>query len=324
VKTKPTIGSESVEETSPNRGQSAFSLIEVMVAIGLLTFIIVGLLMMFQQTQRAFRASMTQTDVLEGGRSLLDMISRDLEQAVPTRYPNVFPNNTTIPIVATNFFIQYANLYDPLVQELPGSTTPPQHRTNWMQRVFFTTHVNQDWFGVGYEVRFDSPTNTLIGTLYRCTTNNIPRGGPFSLSASVWTNGVSKLAEGVVHFRVIPYSANGFPLLGAAGADRRLVCRTNEFFPLGNGFPYTPVRNTTNLLSLVTPDGFSGCYFSNDAMPAAVEVEIGIIEPRVLAKFKSIPLEVPASRQFLVSRSAYVHIFRQRIPLRNADPSLFP
>ena len=50
--------------------RGAFTLIEIMVTVALLSFIILGLMAMFHQTQRAFRNSITQTDVLEGARAL--------------------------------------------------------------------------------------------------------------------------------------------------------------------------------------------------------------------------------------------------------------
>ena len=46
------------------RGERAFSLIEIMVTVGLLSFIILGLLAMFNQTQRAFKSSITQIFIL--------------------------------------------------------------------------------------------------------------------------------------------------------------------------------------------------------------------------------------------------------------------
>src|SRR6185295_14642440 len=63
--------------------QAAFSLIEIMVVMGLLVVIILGLLLMFNQTQRAFRAGMTQVDVLENGRTATEMIARELSQIAP-------------------------------------------------------------------------------------------------------------------------------------------------------------------------------------------------------------------------------------------------
>src|SRR5262245_6044945 len=63
--------------------QAAFSLIEIMVVMGLLTVIILGLMMMFNQTKKAFTAGMTQVDVLENGRTVTEMIARELSQIVP-------------------------------------------------------------------------------------------------------------------------------------------------------------------------------------------------------------------------------------------------
>src|SRR5204863_4219055 len=74
---------------------AAFTLIELMVAVALMSFIILGLLAMFTQTQRAFRASMTQTDVLESGRIATDMIVRELAQISASDRP-----------YTTNFFAE--------------------------------------------------------------------------------------------------------------------------------------------------------------------------------------------------------------------------
>ena len=38
----------------------------------------------FNSTQTAFRASVTQTDVLEGGRAAMDMIAGDLREMAPS------------------------------------------------------------------------------------------------------------------------------------------------------------------------------------------------------------------------------------------------
>ena len=64
---------------------------------------------MFSQTQRAFRLSMTQADILEAGRAVTEMIPRELEQTVPS-----FRN-------ATNFSAAILNS-SPLTNALPGTT----------------------------------------------------------------------------------------------------------------------------------------------------------------------------------------------------------
>src|SRR5258706_1220113 len=88
---------------------SAFSLIEILVTVTLLTVIILGLLAMFNQTQRAFRQGTTQTDVLESGRSAMDLIRRELEQMTPA-YLHVTNN-------FANFYV--SDRYQPDYQRLP-------------------------------------------------------------------------------------------------------------------------------------------------------------------------------------------------------------
>ena len=92
-------------------GWAAFSLIEILVTIALLTFIILGLFAMFNQTQRAFTSSMTQSDVLEAGRAATDMLARDLERTIPS------DRN------AVNFYTQIPT-FVPLTQSLPGAVPP--------------------------------------------------------------------------------------------------------------------------------------------------------------------------------------------------------
>ena len=90
--------------------RSAFSLIEIIVVMALLSIIILGLLAMFTQTQRAFRTGMTQADVLESGRIFSDMISRELAQITPANQSNVL-----------NFAVSLVDR-QPLYLPLPGAT----------------------------------------------------------------------------------------------------------------------------------------------------------------------------------------------------------
>jgi len=63
------------------RRTGGFSLLELMIAVGLPTVIIIALYAMFDQTQKAFRQSLNQADLSEGGRSALDLMVRNLERA---------------------------------------------------------------------------------------------------------------------------------------------------------------------------------------------------------------------------------------------------
>ena len=59
--------------------------------------------------------------------------------------------------------------------------------------------------------------------------------------------------------------------------------------------------------------------FSNNIVPAYVEVEVGILEPAVLKTYNSIP-NLAARANYLSNHAGNVEIFRQRIAVRNVDP----
>src|SRR5262249_3428047 len=106
-----------------------------------------------------FRASMTQTDVLESGRIFTDMSIREIGQMAPSGLYST-----------TNFFAELSPFFSvPLLQGLPGTTRGPgteDRRTNLVERMFFLNLVNQTWTGTGYEVLPDY-ANAGVGTLYR-------------------------------------------------------------------------------------------------------------------------------------------------------------
>ena len=62
----------------------AFSLVEVLLVMTLLSLIILALMNVFSTTQAAFRASVTQTDILEGSRAAMQMITDDLRGLTPS------------------------------------------------------------------------------------------------------------------------------------------------------------------------------------------------------------------------------------------------
>jgi hypothetical protein len=153
------------------QSSGAFSLIEILITVGLLSFIILGLLAMFNQTQKAFTGSMHDTDLLESGRIVMDMMARDFEQMQPACPP--FYSGA----ITTNFFAEdsprFANPQFPnslpWTQGLPGTGVvggAQTQRNNFVQDIFFVSKVNQNWFGTGYAVLPDYQ-NAGIGTLYR-------------------------------------------------------------------------------------------------------------------------------------------------------------
>ncbi len=75
------------------KSRGGFTLVEIMVVLALLSLIVFALMAVFGVTQRAFRASLTQTDSLEGGRAVMDLIAADLEAMTPS---DGFSNSTVI------------------------------------------------------------------------------------------------------------------------------------------------------------------------------------------------------------------------------------
>lgn len=316
--------------------RGAFTLIEIMITIGLLSFIVLGLLAMFNQTQKAFKAGMTQTDILESGRATMDLLVREMQEMKPSGYPLSRFNNTWV--AATNFFSELSPGFDnvgvanpPLLQELTDNYFP---RTNLIQRFFFLRKVNQDWVGVGYQVIPDDP-NGCVGTLYRFEGTNFSRQGPFTVSGDfiqaaaiayqsnlngrIITN-LSRIADGIVHLRVRAFATNGFMIVSGSTPG------TNGFFEFDRtpaGLPiYTNVWDTS-FYGSGYDNAQSACYFMKEAVPAYVEVEMGILEPQILRKYRSIPIAA-AQRQYLSNHVAEVHLFRQRIPVRNVDLTAYP
>lgn len=285
--------------------RSAFSLIEIIVVMALLSIIILGLLAMFTQTQRAFRTGMTQADVLESGRIFSDMISRELAQITPANQSNVL-----------NFAVSLVDR-QPLYLPLPGAT---HRRTNLLQDLFFVYRHNQEWVGVGYFVRTNDPATGKLGwplvgqagtlsagagTLYRFETNLFALSGrgvadlyrDFYAAAyrDAWP--VAKLADGVVHFKVRAYDTAGrwiqWPLTNAPG--QAYEART------------------------LVP-GETGQYlFYSNVVPATVELEVGILEDRAWKHFEALPSQL-SRYNYLTGQVGRVHLFRERVAVRNVDP----
>jgi hypothetical protein len=64
--------------------------------------------------------------------------------------------------------------------------------------------------------------------------------------------------------------------------------------------------------------------FSN-TLPASVEIQLGILEDRTIQRAESLPDLTPvwARSNYLAQQAGKVHVFRQRFPIRNVDPSAY-
>jgi prepilin-type N-terminal cleavage/methylation domain-containing protein len=284
--------------------ERAFSLIEIMIVMGLLSVMVLGLMAMFNQTQRAFRLGMNQTDVLEGGRLVSGMLAREIEQIRPT-----FENSAVENFEATLFDGRNTSVIPLLTGTFP--------RTNVMQDLFFVLRENQTWKAVSYFVRtneFFPPGSGFgpVGTLYRCEINNTVaqfKQNPFALillGFNLARSGsgavpLSKLIDGVVHFRVRVYDRDGIPIDAAISNRVSITVTTNNF-------------NWTSIPHI---------NFRDRAVPGYVEVELGILEQQALEHYKSIPV-LSAQLSYLSNQVGRIHLFRQRVAVRNVDPAAYP
>jgi prepilin-type N-terminal cleavage/methylation domain-containing protein len=305
----------------------AFSLIEIMMVVALLTLIMVALMSVFSSTQTAFRASITQTDVLEGSRAAMDLLTSDLRQMAPSGGYNAtlplekmspFPlpvnNPANPPSAALNFWV--SNPWVTVLQSLVGVANGQTVRTNLVQSIFIMTYQNQLWRGIGYFV--DTNSNAHIDPLYRYDSSlQIARGmlparpSPLQIftnfcfivaSTSDLDNGTNAihLLDGVVHFNVRACDTNG-------------VWLTNGF-TLGQ--PIVVPRNTTVYASL---DGETSLFMCSNTLPAAVEIQMGVLEDRTLQRASTFPAGSVLQSNYLAQQAGKVHLFRQRVTIPNVD-----
>jgi prepilin-type N-terminal cleavage/methylation domain-containing protein len=292
----------------------AFTLIEVMVAMALLSLIVLALMAVFNNTQAAFRASVTQTDVLEGGRAAMDLITGDLRAMSPSLGISnevIYVKNYDGP-GAVNFYAG-TNAYQnpPLIQSLVASSAS---RTNVQQDIFILSQNNLNgvptWTGTGYAVCLSASN---LYTLYRFSTNR-PVAQLGSASNLFWVdfqnfiaypnNGnYSHLLDGVANFQVRAFDASG-----------RLIL-TNRINIFTNAIGYNAAPSRIFYAS-------HSVYFYSNALPASVEIEMATLEDRPLQRAESFGT-YQAATNYLASQAGKVHIFRQRVAVPNVDPSVY-
>ncbi|MBI3414414.1 MAG: prepilin-type N-terminal cleavage/methylation domain-containing protein [Verrucomicrobia bacterium] len=265
-----------------SRARRAFSLIELLTAVSIMTVIIIALYAMFDHTQKALRGSVSQTDVLESGRAAMELIKRDLEQMSAARGAGV-----------PNFYAQLNTNTAPFYQSLPGDASfPNPQRTNRLHDFLFLTKFNNNWTASGYKV-FPIQSGSPVGSLGRFTTNTVASAVPFRIMAKLINRDSSEVInyqpviDGVVSLTILPYDRNG-----------NLMVATNS--PL----TYRYFANGTY-------------YFLSNSLPPYVEVELGILEPYVVNQYKAMSGSVAAN--FLARQAGKVHLFRERIPIRTAS-----
>jgi prepilin-type N-terminal cleavage/methylation domain-containing protein len=269
---------------------NAFTLIEVLVVMVLLSLIVLALMAVFGSTQNAFRASVTQTDVLEGGRAAMDLVVQDLKEMSPS---------FGVSNGAVNFYAAITNSPGPLVQSLIASG---QSRTNIVEKIFILSRENQTWTGVGYVV--DPTSTSSINPLYRFSiSTNVSAATPamlFNIFITNSTAAMSHLLDGVVEFRVRAFDANGAWM--------------NNFYT--NVYNFKP-------LTAISGYGEAGFYMFSNTLPASVEIQMATLEDRTLQRASTWPDNSILQSNYLAQQSGKVHVFRQRVSIPNFAPSAY-
>jgi hypothetical protein len=275
------------------------TIVELLVAMSLLTVIVLGLYLMFDRVQRAFRGATTQVDVLEGGRSTVSIMIHDIEQMRGAGYRDatVANSNALFTNIWINDYSNYMTL--PVTYLIDGTPV-----TNGYRDLFFISNTNGGWIAVGYRLAtrtnyYTPPTNGL-GTLLRFERvmrdpddlrmtnnvgNNILTNNPFyrfTTFAPEFTNDFQPVLEGVVHLDFRAYDPNGSSI---------------ELLPDGTW-------SFTN-------------YLANLSMPRWVEFEFGMLEPLVAEQARAIPIyQVQTNFLARPENLGKVHLFRQRVAIR--------
>ena len=171
------------------------------------------------------------------------------------------------------------------------------------------SRVNDKWMATSYRVVFGE---NGVGALYRFTeetnrwtlfndnsnavnTINFHARMPF-LS---YSNDYNRLVDGVVSFDVRAFDTNGlaFPDIDPANA------------PANPNIRWSPNIRVDNA------GGFFG--FSNDELPAYVDIELAILEPSTLAKFRGREdISQAQALEYLQRQIGRTHVFRQRVAIR--------
>jgi prepilin-type N-terminal cleavage/methylation domain-containing protein len=299
------------------KSRGGFTLVEILVVLALLSLIVFALMAVFAGTQRAFRASLTQTDTLEGGRAVMDLVSADLEGMIPSGgFTNLNGGLTAAPVnfnSTVKTFPVFASFPpSPLYQPLIGSPSGAM-RTNVLEDIFILSKGNvngvSSWIGTGYSVN----TNLADGTLYPLyrfyQTTNATSGSAGQLglyyqfglfqytNSGLW----SHLMDGVVNLTARAYDTNG-------------IWMTNGYAnPLN-----VPVQS---VLFVQNTYGEVGCVFFSNAVPASVGITLGTVEDHILQHAES--LAGLNRSNYLANSVGQVHLFTRRVWIRNLDPAAY-
>jgi hypothetical protein len=300
--------------------------------------IIFALYSVFNQTQRALRATQTQGDVAEKARAIVDIISPELEQAHPT-FSALYDTNSPPRTNGIRRVIQEVNMlggfeHSALIQKSDRTDISP--RTNYLQDIFFYTNHTNAWQAIGYRVV--NITNG-VGVLVRFETNAFG-GKPVNnrLSNAFISEPKTNLtyhhvADGVIHLAFIPYDSRG-TRLGYDTTNRN--ARYNIYRADAGGAAITKWSDVAkadfDLANVILTQGepnarpetiqyASSFAFKSNALPSFIDMEFAILEPETLQQYYQMLQDQNSNAtNFLQRQISRVHLFKKRIPIRTAAP----
>lgn len=309
-----------------------FTVIELMLAISIMGVIVYALYSMFNQTQKALRNTETQSGVSDKARAIMEILVREIEQAQPTYLAVTEPDGDYHQI--TNFYSSLEFFQRIQTDNREGSGV--RRRTNVLESFYFTTTETNWWNVVGYKV--NHATN-VVGELKRYAwTNNfryhpdlfMKAAGGFLETPVTNEQFFHHIADGVIHFKMTPYDVNGRQL--AYNSENKVPGLYKIYRTRSNGSPMTPhakyndvetnaVREANVLLRqyIQNSTNFTVASFRSNALPAFVELELGMLEEDALRQYYLMLSDKnPNAASFLQDKISKVHLFRQRIPIRTA------
>ena len=319
------------------RFKGGFTLLEMLVAVSVMTLVIYVLYALFDQTQDALKKNASEVDVNEGGRAALEMIVRELSQMEVSGYPPVMDLQSGVVLSGSKSFhsrstpgnlpLMLAYQPDALTSEGTTEDLEQGFRTNILQDFTFTSRG-----GLGFDITSYRVVNAEngIGTLGRFMTSGSlhstdPRSSmvnktlAFNLQFDSVVNQPSEsevfqpITDGVIHFRITAFDQFGREIMATVPRLNPLGLNLQRLNPKGK--PLYGVRTDRPVDGTLVQEleGQTRAWFYG-ALPSYFDLEIGVIDPRVLEQVKALPSQFQAS--FLGQKINKVSLFRQRVPIR--------
>ncbi len=273
----------AVPTPAPSLFVRAVTILELLVAVSLISFIILALYQMFDRTQAQMRKAVREVDKFEGGRAAAELIRRDISQMAA--------GNSSAGTLAVNFYASTNWSAGSFAMTNNGTNVVQQ---NLLQDLFFVSldpaATPLNWMGVSYRVASSTdPTTPAVhglGTLWRWSTN----ANRFDASiqqrlfsqfppANYW----QRVADNVVHFRVTAVTS-GVPVLA-----------TNVSVPAPTW----------------------AAVLTNQALPAHIEIELGYVDSRTSERARGFLPNTNLARTYLSTNLDAVQMFRLHVPIRS-------